>query len=893
MGALTLVCGLELALHPAPVRCQATPTPVPDLSGLASRLQPSGQLEVAAGQLGVSAAELEKLKAAAAGGGTLTPDQAEQLAARLGAKNLSAPEIDAIARELGLNPDQIAQVKAHLPQPNAKSTPAESGAPAAASAAAAAAVSSIEQNFRTLDSERPPEIPSPDKLSQFGYSLFASGVSTFAPVGNVPVSKDYVLGPGDELKILFWGRVNRTYQLPIERDGSILVPEIGPIDVAGLSFGQAKELIENRTGQITGVQTDVTMGQLRTIGVFVVGEVAQPGAYTVSALSTISNALVAAGGVTKVGGLRRIQLRRGNQAVRTLDLYDVLLRGDTSADVRLEPRDVIFVPVIGPVAGITGAVKRPAIYELGGPQSLTRLIDLAGGISAFGYRQRVQVERVENHTRRTALDVSLGELRAQRFEVHDGDLVRVFPVLPERNEVVSLAGNVHRPGRFQWHPGMRVTDLLGEGEGVADHTFFKYALIRRIAGADRRVRFIPVDLGEALAGMAGGPADFELHPRDQLIIYSQEEMLDTPAVTVEGEVRKPGPYQLSRGMRVSDLVYLAGGLKQQAYQVRAELARTQVVEGAATRRSYIDVDLRAALSGSESNDPLLEENDQLLVITAPGWHPPWTVKVEGQVLRPGPYTLRRNERLASVLMRCGGMLPDAYLPGTVFLRNSIKETQQARLEESKARIAQSITQLQLRGLQSGGALNSAANTAQASPEALNFLQSMLAQAEKTQALGRLVVHLSALQSLAASPSNVMLEDGDRVVIPRRPSSVNVLGQVYNPTAIVREAWLTVEDYLQRAGGVTELADPDNIYVIKADGSIISRQGFSQSGRGRPFPLLPLVSGGLMTVYLDVGDTIYVPEKLIYVNKLEVAKDVATVIGQTVSSLGVLGLLVTR
>ena len=652
-------------------------------------------------QLGISPDELGSLKGEMASGG-LSSDDMQELCLHFAAKQLSGGDVSGIAKSLGLTftDQQLAQLKSCtglagqggsdetgsgspgqqmglMPPQSSQSSPANPNQPA----------SSVESQFRGLDSAVAPAAPSTRNLQQFGYSLFASRVSTFAPVANVPVSDYYVIGPGDQLKMLMWGRINNTLNLTVGRDGSVSIPEIGPLQVAGLNFAQTKKLIEDHAGQITGVKVDVTMGKLKTIQVFVVGEVAQPGAYTVSALSHVSNALSAAGGITKIGSLRKVELRRGNQLVRVIDLYSLLLAGNEQGDEQLQPGDVIFVPVIGPVVGMIGDVKRPAIYELGrSGEPLNSVIKLGGGISAFGYSQRVQVERVDAHEKRIALDVDLNDIRSQRFDIRDGDLIKIYPVLPTQQDIVTVRGSVNRPGKFEWHQGMRVADLVQLAEGTAPHTFFKYALIRRKEGKAKTVRLVPVDLGEAMSDVVGGPQNIALEQEDELTMFSESQMKYLPTVQVFGEVRNPGYYVMSQGMHVSDLIYLAGGLKDDAYQKDAEIARTQVINGSHTSHTFMDVDLRAALSGNDEHNPELVANDQLFVRRASDWHLPWVVMVKGMVARPGPYTIHDGERIASVLERSGGLLPDAYLPATVLIRQSIKELQQKRLDEARARL---------------------------------------------------------------------------------------------------------------------------------------------------------------------------------------------------------------
>jgi protein involved in polysaccharide export with SLBB domain len=862
----------------------------------------SPDAESALEHLGISPTEALQLKDELSSG-NVNPEDLQTLCARVAAKNMSPDELDKIGRAMGLGNGAIAKLE--------KCSEMGGGGMKAGSEAERALeergtgsrwhkryseshepLSRIERDFQQLDSPKPPDVPTPSHLRQFGYSLFASEMTTVAPVKNVPVGDDYVVGPGDTLNMIMWGRLNKTVTLKVQRDGTVLVPQIGPLEVSGLTFQQARKMLEGRVGQITGVRVDITMGRLRTIQVFVVGEVKEPGVYTISALSHASNALAAAGGVTRVGSLRDIQVKRNGQVVKVIDLYQILMHGNTGADVRLEPNDVVFVPVTGPVVGIVGDVKRPAIYELTSerPEGLNGVLQLAGGINAFGYAERIQVERIQNHQRRAVLDVGSDQLASQQFEIRDGDLIKVFPVLKQEQNSVVLKGNINRPGTYEWTPGMRVADLIRQGEGVADNTFVEYALIRRIETPARRVHFIPVDL-QAVLTKSSSDANLVLRPRDEITIYSQAQMRDAAVVKISGEVRRPGQYALTPGMKVSDLIHLAGGPKADAYLKQGELARTQVIDGVKTRHSYVDVDIANALSGIDGADITLDRNDELLVRTAPGWHLPWTVLVKGRVLRPGPYTIREGERLDSVLIRCGGMLPDAYPPGAIFLRKSVKKVQQMRLDESRARLGSNLAQLELYGAQTrkvGSTVGSPAETA----GAMKFLESVMQESKGVQAQGRVVIHLEPMPKFTHSSYDVVLENGDQLIIPRRPSSVNVLGQVFNPTAIVFDPQLTLGDYLRKAGGPTELADPQNIMVVRADGSSLTAQGYKENGKEGIFPLLPVVSGGFSSIHLQPGDTVYVPDRVLYVDKLEVAKDVATIVGQTALGLGTLALFAT-
>jgi polysaccharide biosynthesis/export protein len=881
--ALAVIC-----LASGTAGAQQMPLLAPPGSGLSTD---SGSLGGDVGdmlqQLGVPGQQLQQLRDQTSGGG-VSPDL-DRLCTSAAAKHLSPNEAGSIGRALGLSDQDVSRLIACVRFSGSRSDMLggnrESTEP---SLVGETRPSSIEQGFRELDTPyKMLAAPSLSKLEQFGYDLFSTRLQAFPTFDNAPVGPDYIVGPGDELNLLLWGRINRNFKLSVQRDGTVLLPQIGPLPVAGLSFAQTQKLIDSQVDQIEGVQTDVTMGRLRTIQVFVIGQVAQPGLQSINALAHVSDALVMAGGVSKTGSLRRVELRRDNRIIRIVDLYSLLLRGDTSADERLEPRDVVFVPLVGPVVGVAGDVKNAAIYELSGNQSLESAIRMAGGVSAFGYSQRVQVERVASHARRIALDVRLDDPQARRFLVSDGDLIKVFPVLPDQQNTVKLQGNVNRPGTYQWKAGMRIVDLIREGQGVRDRTFFDYALLARREGNARTTRFLRVNLGQAISDETS-IADSALVPDDSLTIYSEGEINEIPTVTVKGEVRKPGTYPLTDGMRVSDLVYEAGGLKEDAYLARAELARSRVMNGSMTMHVDEDVALDEALKGTVDN-VTLHGGDELFISQASNWHRPWTVEVKGEALRPGPYAINGGELLASVLRKCGGLRSDGYLRGLILIRQSLKQMQYQNIELAKARLQGEITRV---------ALMPTENRQQEEPNleqkaaALRLLQNMITEAAKQQAIGRIVLNIDSLQSLEDSASNVALENGDEIIIPRKPSWVNVMGEVYGPSGIAYDPAMTVAQYIDRAGGLTLEAEKDQIFVVKVNGAILSQGGFKDSGKNSIFPLLPLISGGLMQARLEPGDTIYVPAKLLYINPLQRTLDVTQIIANSAQAIAYAALLGT-
>jgi len=560
------------------------------------------------------------------------------------------------------------------------------------------------------------------KLEQFGYNLFQTSASTFAPVDNAPVGSDYVLGPGDALTLYVYGLVESVLNETIDRNGEIFLPKVGPVRVWGLSFAQAEELLNQRLARVfSNFKTSMTMGRLRTIKVFVVGDVVQPGGYTMSALSTISNALYFAGGPSKLGTLRDIRLLRNNKQVVSFDLYDFLLRGDKSHDVRLEAGDTIFVPPIGRVVGLAGYVKRPAIYELKDGMRLSEALKMAGGITPFAYLRSVQLERVRTDKEKYVLDINLSRLlddgdQSVDIPVKDGDMIKVFPIDMRTYNTVQLEGFVKHPREYELKPGMRVADLL-----------------------------------------------------------TQQEVL--PA----------------------------------AYLNRVEVVRTNEQ----LRQEVHVVDAKRLWEGDESQNLPLLPLDRIIVKSE--LKPLESVKLEGEVRRPGTYSVQKGERLSSVIARAGGYTDEAYLKGAIFTRESVRKVQQQKLEEfvktQEARLLADSASIEATGVTS--------DEARAEKENLNQRREMLRLAASQVVPGRVALKLDAPEKMKGGPFDIELENGDTVAVPRTPAAVLVIGSVRNPTAVTWQQGREVDYYLNQSGGLTKDADKSEIYIVKPDGTAVA------------------------------------------------------------------------
>lgn len=418
------------------------------------------------------------------------------------------------------------------------------------------------------------------KLRRFGSEFFSSPPSTYAPGGTVPIRPDYVIGPGDRIKVSLWGMVNSEWSLEVARDGTISIPTVGVVRVAGLAFGQLREAIGRQISRYySNYQLSVTLDALRDMNVYVVGHVRQPGTYTLSSLSTLVNALVAAGGPAPQGSMRDLQVRRGGKLIARFDMYDFLLKGDKTRDVQLLPEDVIFVPPVGPQAAITGSVKVPAIYELKGNETLEDLIKLAGGLTSAGSRSRVQVKRVQNREYRTVFDGQLegGDSDVTRMRLVDGDYVALFPVVDRADEnIVRVDGPVGRPGVFAIKPReTRLSHLLRWAGGLLYHAAPEAELTRvRVTPNGPETQRIKVDLRAAEKGDPG--ADILLEPNDYLLVRSVPEWKLYRRVKLSGEVRYPGVYTVEDGERLSSVIARAGGFTPRAYLRGGVLTRESV-----------------------------------------------------------------------------------------------------------------------------------------------------------------------------------------------------------------------------------------------------------------------------------------------------------------------------
>ncbi len=672
-------------------------------------------------------------------------------------------------------------------------------------------------------------------LDHFGYDLFAGTPTTFAPATDIPIDTEYVMGPGDTVKVQLFGKENIEYNLVVSREGQLLFPKLGPVSVAGLTFKEMQEVLKAHIEkQMIGEQAVITLGTLRSIRVFVLGEANRPGSYTVSALSTLTNALFVSGGIKEIGSLRNIQLKRNGRIVARLDLYDLLLRGDTSHDVRLQPGDVIFVPPVGETVGVAGDVRRPAIYELKDEKTVQQVLDLAGGLLPTAYPQASQIERINGRGERTLVDLDLSDKAVLRTDVQAGDTLQVYSILEKMEDIVLLSGHVQRPGAYQWRSGMRVSDLIPSIEtGLLPRPDLNYALIKRELLPDHRIQVFSVRLGEALQHPASAD-NVDLRSRDEVIVFdatadrtaavdmlvdelSEQASFQQPAriVQVVGLVRHPGEYPLEASMRVSDLIRAGGGLAEAAYALGAELTRYEVISGSYREVAHLEVDLGKMLAGDRAADLALQAHDVLNIKRLPQWATAATVTIKGEVRFPGIYPISRGEQLSKLLERAGGLTDMAFPQGAVFIRKELRERERQRLEEMSRRLEADLASLSLQLAQEGGG----------KAQSLEMMRELGNRLRDIRPTGRLVIDLPGLirdtRDGRRSDYDVTLANGDRLYIPPIIQEVTVTGEVFYPTSHLYTKGFDRDRYISMSGGPTQKADTKRVYVIRSDGSVAS------------------------------------------------------------------------
>jgi protein involved in polysaccharide export with SLBB domain len=674
-------------------------------------------------------------------------------------------------------------------------------------------------------------------LPVFGASLFEKVPTTFAPLERVPVTADYVVGPGDEIVLRVWGQVNLNLELQADRAGAVFIPQVGNVTVSGLQFKQLPAFLKSELGRVfRNFDLSVSMGQLRSIQIFVMGQARRPGTYTVSSLSTLVNVLFASGGPTSQGSMRHIQLKRGGATVSEIDIYDLLLRGDKSKDVRLLPGDMVYIPTAGPQVAIAGSIRNPAVFELKDERTVDDLIQTAGGLASTADLKHLVLERINAGRQREVLDLSLNAV-GRAVAVREADILRIQSISPRFDRAVTLRGNVANPGRFAWHEGMRLRDIIPDKESLVTRAYWTQR---------NKLGVVPPDEKEAPRAVAGvGPLESLPETKHNRLTSASAQETEISQAAAAADLAGSVP-EINWSYAV---IERQDPDKLTTQLVPFNLGKLILQNDATQNLELRSGDVVTIFSTSDIRVPMAQQNRY--------------VRLEGEFNAAGVYLVRPGETLGQLIERSGGLTPQAYLFGSAFTRESTRQDQQGRLD-------QFLQEMEKELAQSSSARASAAATSeetQATNAQLSAEHRILDQMRSLKPTGRIVLNLDPHDNGLGKLMDLTLEDGDRFFVPVTTATVNVFGAVYNQNAFLHDPKLRVEDYLSEAGGFTRNADKKRVLIIRADGSVVPKRSAG------PF------TKTFEAARLNPGDSIAVPTEMFKVPFMRGLRDWTQVFSQ--------------
>jgi polysaccharide export outer membrane protein len=673
-------------------------------------------------------------------------------------------------------------------------------------------------------------------LPVYGRQLFDEVPTTFAPVENVPVPAGYVLGPGDQLLIRAWGKIDLDSRVTVDRNGQINLPRVGTLTVAGLRYEQVEGFLHSAISALfKDFELNVALGQLRSIQVFVLGDARQPGAYTVSSLSTLVDALFASGGPSATGTMRHILLRREGGTIAEFDIYDLIEKGDKSRDVRLLPGDVIFIPHIGPQIAISGDVNQPGIYELKGETTVGAALKDAGGMTSLADAERAVLERIENHSSREVVEFALDSSGQARL-LKDGDLLRVFPLSPKFVNAVTLRGSVAEPGLYPWKDGMRVSDLIPSRASLITRDYWNQQNHLVQPGPDR-------PFAKRAADAQGNPL---------------MDAFGNPRTDSFGSPRTDQPE--GAGSRT------VSSIGKNTAEINWEYALIERLDERDLSTRLIPFNLGNALDNSAATDNQpLKPGDVVTIFSRADLELPMEkhasfVRVGGEVNASGVYRVNPGDTLRDVVEKAGGLTPHSYLYASILTRVSTRLAQEKELKKASEQMQTELISKYANATPTTG------QTAADQQAQLGLQQAAIARISAIQPTGRIVLGMKPGAATVEDIPNFPLEDGDAFYIPPQAATVQVSGDVYNANAFRFEHGNRLSAYLDAAGGPTREADGKRIFVIRADGTVISRQSRNNH-----------THGNFENLTMFPGDTIVVPQKFRTSNGLQNMANYAQII----------------
>ena len=695
---------------------------------------------------------------------------------------------------------------------------------------------------------QPEQIPNKAN-TQYGYDFFNNSNLSQLNQKQIPIGTSYLLGPGDELLVYVWGKVQQKFILKLNEQGEAFIPQIGTIALAGTKFGDLEKVLSERMQKkYTNFSLSISISKLRTIRISILGEVNNPGTYDISSLSTALTALKSASGPTQMGSLRNIKVIRNKITIQTIDLYDYLLSGDKSNDIRLEASDTLFVPIIGKIVSINGMVKRPGIFEIKKKDSLSTVINkYAGGLTPKYYSKKIQISRILEGEKLIVENINSTNTKSlnrkiKKISLKSGDSISVLAIDGREHNFVTTQGNLYRPGKYEYTNDLTIGDLITLSNGLKPDTYMERVEIYRYIAKDQR-ELITVNLNDKEARKT------KIHEWDILRIYTQAEIYGKSYVEIYGTVKTPGVYRLLKGMKAHDLIFIAGLLPH------SETQSIELIRKNPSTITYFDL--------KESKDSIdtsliLKQGDIINIKEIAELTKENKVKISGEVKFPGIYLIKENETLTDIIARAGGLTAEAFIQGTELLRDSAKKKFR---QASEIAFAQEEKEL---------LFNQPAITSK-SKETQEFIQSKASSyinSSLKKDNGRVILKIKDYKSLVNSSMDVELENKDSIYIPKTPSSIQILGGVQIPGSLVYESGKTLSEYVKDVGGYTEFAKKKDILIIHANGVIEKN-----------------------TKQIALGDTIYIPEKIkLPINWFEVLKSSTAIIFNLATSYHIISLI---
>ncbi|MEM9479671.1 MAG: SLBB domain-containing protein [Verrucomicrobiota bacterium] len=736
----------------------------------------------------------------------------------------------------------------------------------------------------------------PEDLPIYGEELFYRSPSSVSPVGTVQQvvqNSDRILREGDTLRVRIWdnAEIDEERLSVVRLDGTIDLRELGPVVVAGLNVNQAIEEIYTRvTERYLQAQVSVRLEESRGLRIFVAGNAQVPGIHHLIPGATLLTALAECGGPSEIGSYRKISLKRSGEEDLTADLYDILNQGDRTWDVPLRNGDTIWIPKRGPQIRVAGAVKKQAYYELKETTTIGTLMSWAG-TRGNTFTDHITLERFEAGNRRVVTTILKKDWENPDLgALIDGDRIEVPVISQLIANPVDLKGNVERPGRYQWYEGMRVMDLVSLGGILLENTDYSRLDIRRRLDSGKQFQFsgasqttqqeselVTVSLTAAIEG--DPEHNLPLRPHDEIVIYNHRVFRPAPTATITGNVFKPGTFELRAGMRVSDLIFEAGGLKEDTNLALAELTRRVYVGfdyEIAYRNKSLNLDLRLILAGEKDDDPLLENYDTVRINKVPQFVV--KVSIAGDVKAPGEYVLSKGARISDLIEKAGGYLDTSYPKGARFFRKRLRVIQ----EESKKRFI--LEQRSKLGTLLAESLSETEYKSKRYGLITATYEELLRNLERTESQGRIAIKLDRnTHGLTGSTYNLELEEGDRLEIPSIPNEVSIEGHVFNTVSVIHDPRLTLNDYLRQAGGIKSGGNSAEIYVFRTDGTAVLARASGGAGKGRIIRSM----FGSRDRHIEPGDIIFVPPVYDMKDDWDFTRGIIDVVFKTAISAGVI------